>query len=540
MTNEFNYELNLNLDKLFDGLNFKPLEHLQHTLDEVDGLLISFPEEIEKIAKQVSDATTEFSALNESLNFDPKTFESVFWAINTAFSNLWDTISEKIDLSQKIYFEFDSPNIDLRPTIQAIASFQNTVSANFDELYKSLNELSKVISKIEIPKDKFGITDLISTISDLVGILSDLGILDFLKNIFKKKEIEELSDVLKNLNTDLDNVSSAFEKVHDDTEQLRKELQFINDLLKQIKESLKDIFDIYEESSEYMLENLPVFTEAINESISALVNNLVETIDNALSDIVDIIFNTANDILNRTIEFVGNIILHIREFINDVIEALKECWENIKEVFAPAIEFFAHIFSKAWEGIKNAFSTVGEFFSGIWNTIKEIFTTIGHSIADGISGAFKATVNAVINFAESIINGFIGSINTVIGVINKIPHVKLNFIPTLNIPRLEFGGLVTPGQIFVAREAGPELVGSFGGYTAVMNNNQIVESVSNAVYKAQREQNALLREQNALLQQLLNSTSDVTMKVGETQFAKVTVKAINNLARRQGRVYLNI
>ena len=40
------------------------------------------------------------------------------------------------------------------------------------------------------------------------------------------------------------------------------------------------------------------------------------------------------------------------------------------------------------------------------------------------------------------------------------------------------------GQMFIAREAGAELVGNIGGRTAVMNNDQIVESVSRGVYEA--------------------------------------------------------
>ena len=46
------------------------------------------------------------------------------------------------------------------------------------------------------------------------------------------------------------------------------------------------------------------------------------------------------------------------------------------------------------------------------------------------------------------------------------------------------GGLPDMGQLFVAREAGPELVGKIGNHTAVMNNDQIVGSVSDGVYRA--------------------------------------------------------
>ena len=40
------------------------------------------------------------------------------------------------------------------------------------------------------------------------------------------------------------------------------------------------------------------------------------------------------------------------------------------------------------------------------------------------------------------------------------------------------------GEIFMAREAGPELVGRIGRRTAVANNAQIVEAVSRGVYEA--------------------------------------------------------
>lgn len=46
------------------------------------------------------------------------------------------------------------------------------------------------------------------------------------------------------------------------------------------------------------------------------------------------------------------------------------------------------------------------------------------------------------------------------------------------------GGTVPTGQMFMARESGPELVGTIGGQTAVVNNDQIVAAVSDGVYRA--------------------------------------------------------
>ena len=46
------------------------------------------------------------------------------------------------------------------------------------------------------------------------------------------------------------------------------------------------------------------------------------------------------------------------------------------------------------------------------------------------------------------------------------------------------GGFPETGQLFMAREAGPEMVGTMGGKTAVANNDQIVEGISAGVYSA--------------------------------------------------------
>lgn len=46
------------------------------------------------------------------------------------------------------------------------------------------------------------------------------------------------------------------------------------------------------------------------------------------------------------------------------------------------------------------------------------------------------------------------------------------------------GGSPMSGQMFIAREAGPELVGTLGGNTAVLNNDQIVSSVASGVAQA--------------------------------------------------------
>lgn len=73
------------------------------------------------------------------------------------------------------------------------------------------------------------------------------------------------------------------------------------------------------------------------------------------------------------------------------------------------------------------------------------------------------------------------------------------------------GGFPTTGQLFIANEAGPELVGSMGNKTTVANNQQIVAGIARGVADANAEQNELLRRQNELLVAILQKEGNVTL-----------------------------
>lgn len=99
------------------------------------------------------------------------------------------------------------------------------------------------------------------------------------------------------------------------------------------------------------------------------------------------------------------------------------------------------------------------------------------------------------------------------------------------------GGAFNTGQMFIAREAGPELVGTIGGHTAVMNNNQIVSSVAAGVASANSTQNALLQQ---LLSAVQGGSQEVALEIDGTRFGTLAIRSINRVQRQQGRVLLNV
>ena len=75
------------------------------------------------------------------------------------------------------------------------------------------------------------------------------------------------------------------------------------------------------------------------------------------------------------------------------------------------------------------------------------------------------------------------------------------------------GGWPNIGDLFIANEAGPELVGTIGGSTAVANNDDIVQGIQGGVERANSEQNELIRQQNSILMQLLNKDLTISPSV---------------------------
>lgn len=74
------------------------------------------------------------------------------------------------------------------------------------------------------------------------------------------------------------------------------------------------------------------------------------------------------------------------------------------------------------------------------------------------------------------------------------------------------GGFPPMGSVFIAGEAGAELVGTINGRTGVANTDQIVTGIAEGVAAANSEQNALLRQQNELLRGILEK--DASVRIG--------------------------
>ena len=250
----------------------------------------------------------------------------------------------------------------------------------------------------------------------------------------------------------------------------------------------------------------------INEVVIPRMNKVIKTFqflwDKVLSPIVTFLWDYFSPAFKTVFEGIGEII------------------GAIKITFSGLIEFVTGVFTgdweQAWEGVKG-------IFKGIW---------------DGLSALLKTPLNAALSLIESFINKIIDGWNWLKRQINslsiEIPEwlgggtlgFNLAMSSHIELPRFAEGGFPEQGQMFIAREAGAEMVGSIGRRTAVANNDQIVAGIANGVAEANGEQNALLIEQNSLLRAILEKDSGVYLD------GKHLTNSVEKYQRERGRVLI--
>ena len=234
--------------------------------------------------------------------------------------------------------------------------------------------------------------------------------------------------------------------------------------------------------------------------------NSIKSIFSVVSSVLGGFFKTAWEAIKAVWNTAVNFFSIVWAGIKAIFEVVKgvlsgdfsRAWEAIKNVWSQTVNFFSGV----WEGIKNVFGSVanwfGDIFSKAWQAVKNVFTTGGEifqGIIEGIANVLKSVINSIIRGINYVIAKPFNALNSMLRTLRSIEILGLkpfSWIRTFGVPQIPLmaeGGFPDQGQMFIAREAGPELVGNIGKKSAVANNDQIVEGIRQGVYSAVIEAN---------------------------------------------------
>lgn len=105
-----------------------------------------------------------------------------------------------------------------------------------------------------------------------------------------------------------------------------------------------------------------------------------------------------------------------------------------------------------------------------------------------------------------------------------------DYMRAIGIPGYATGGFPSQGQLFVANESGPEMVGTMNGRTAVANNDQIVQGIYRGVY------DAMMAVGNGnggnMTIQIVDSSGDIR--------AETIINAADRRNRRDGKTVISV
>ena len=206
---------------------------------------------------------------------------------------------------------------------------------------------------------------------------------------------------------------------------------------------------------------------------------------------------------------------------------------------------YDHIFRPFFDGFRKAFgihspSTVmaeqgGYIIQGLLNGLTNGITSVLEWFRK-LPTRIKTAVGNLRDFGKSMIQSFIDGFKsihiptphfettgtvTAFGIDTKIPKIGVKWYASGGYPQL--------GEMFVARENGPELVGRMGRKNAVANNDQIVEGIKAGVMDGIIEAMMMFNKESDSDQA---PTVEVTIVADSEQAAKFVRKGEKKLDRR--------
>lgn len=163
-------------------------------------------------------------------------------------------------------------------------------------------------------------------------------------------------------------------------------------------------------------------------------------------------------------------------------------------------------------------------------------TEVAQNVANGVMAGQPFFKNAAQGITSSIVQGVgkIGIKTEVLQPTRANISSLLNqiwFVLTKTTP-FATGGFPNTGELFFAREAGPELVGRIGSRAAVANNDQIVAAVSGGVYSA--------------VSQALGGAGvsggprTIAVYLGNEKIAERVISDINGITKRTGQCPIQV
>lgn len=257
----------------------------------------------------------------------------------------------------------------------------------------------------------------------------------------------------------------------------------------------------------------------IGYAIGFAIGTLAEWVNDMIATVTEEVPKIIESVVAFFVELPGKIYTAIIVFKDNVVQWATETWnvfsEKVTEIITNIVTFFTELPGKIYVAISKfkdtiihwateAIDWVGTEVPKILNAIIDWFNKLPGRMVDIGKNILKGVWKGILSMGDWLkekIDQFFGGIGD--GIADAVGIGQGTDTEIIPVQKFATGGFPETGQLFIANEAGPEMVGRMNGRSAVANSDQITDGIASAVYMANREQNQLLREQNQLLRAIL-------------------------------------
>ena len=329
----------------------------------------------------------------------------------------------------------------------------------------------------------------------------------------------------------------------------------VSDIRSFVKKSVAEIENEYQYNGFFGAAGLAIQKAfegvyLVFDKVSTAIKNVSDTIDSVKN-----VITTFNNLKTKVGEVIDQVPL-LKQAYGGLKSFFSDLFDKDKGIGKIVSDGFDYILSKGaavinWLKEKLGIGSAGASSAGLAGS--NVLGAVGSTAA---SGGALSNLGAYGGIGAGVGLGLSGGIQwwkDMIGtwkdsdksagtkVLESIKHTLWDLSPIgalVNLGKKIFGfasgGFPDAGQLFIAREAGAEMVGSLGGHTAVANNDQIVEGIREGVEAAMERQNQLLRRQNELLQALLEKEGSAEINVSSFY------QAVNRTNQRNGKTIIPV